>query len=219
MKYQKVIKYINGNENLKLFFNYYMINSDSVSSPFYNFDYTIEVMFHICTIYEKSQEDGYEFNLDEQALYILLTSALFLNFYTNVYQDDITCKHISSCIMESSINRLLEEDDIKEKLVDIISENIKACVYPYMVKDEDLNLYQRILRESCLLVFINNDLQKLINLKKVQGYNNWINFLADHIQFILKEAKEVKLSYSIEYVKNNIEGCLKVLNDFYKTIN
>ena len=217
MRYQKVIKYIEGNENLKLFFNYYLTNSDSISSPFYNFDYIVDVMFHICSIYEKSQQDGYEFKLDEQALYVLLLSAIFVNFYVNYDQSDITCKHISTCIMESAVNNLLE-DDIKEQLIDIVSENIKACVYPYIVKDEDLNLYQRIIRESCLLVFINNDLQRLISLRKASSYTNWVDFLSNHIQFILNEAKELKLNYSKEYIDDNMENCLKCINDFYKLI-
>ena len=217
MRYQKIIKYIEGNENLKLFFNYYLTNSDSISSSFYNFNYTIEIMFHICSIYEKSKDETYKFHIDEQGLYILLLSALFMNFYTNYSQSDITCKHISTSIMESAVNKLLE-DDIKEQLINIVSDNIKACVYPYIVKDEDLNLYQRILRESCLLVLINNDLQKLIDLKKVYGYNNWVDFLSDHIQFMLNETKELKLDYSKEYINNNMENCLKCINDFYNLI-
>jgi hypothetical protein len=52
----------------------------------------------------------------------------------------------------------------------------------------------------------------------VRGIKSWVDFLSSHISFILKESKNVKLDYSKQYVKDNIESCLKNINDFYKII-
>lgn len=216
MRFQKVYRYIKGNDNLYNFFKYYLSYSNSITSLYYNFDYMIEVMYHICNIYEKSQEDGYEFKLDEQGLYILLLSALFMNFNTNEFNVDYDCKQYSINSMEYIVNLLLEEDDIKKRIIKIVKNNILACIYPYVIEDEGIDLYQRILRECAFLVFISDNLQKLINYKKIRGIKRWDDFLTEYIQFLLSESKNVKLNYSKEYVKDNIERCLQSINDFYK---
>ena len=217
MMFQNVYKYIEGNFNLYNFFWYYIKYSNSISSPFYNLGYTIELMNHICRIYEKSQEPGYEFKLDEQGLYILLLSAIFLNFNADEFNDDYSVKLYSIDTMERIVNQMLE-DDIKKSIIDIVKDNIQACIYPYTMNDEYINLYQRIMRECCFLMFVTDDLQKLISYKKVQGIKSWVDFLSSHLQFLLKESKNVKLEYSRQYVKDNIDSCLKNLNDFYKII-
>lgn len=217
MKFQKVYKYIKGNLNLYNFFWYYLNYSEAITSPYYNLDYTIEVMNHICTIYEKSQKEGYEFKLDEQALYILLLSAIFANFNANEFNVDYTCKEYSISTMEFIVNQMLE-DDVKESIIKIVKNNILACIYPYIFEDEYIDLYQRILRECMFLPHISNDLQKLINYKKVSGIKRWDDFLSNHLKMILKESKGFKLEYTKEYAKDNMESCLQNINDFYKLV-
>lgn len=214
--FQKVYKYIEGNLNLYNFFWYYLNYSDAIVSPYYNFNYTIEVMYHICCIYERSQEEGYEFKLDEQGLYILLLSAMFMNFNANEFNLDYD-KTYSINTMEFIVNQMLE-DDIKKSIIDIVKNNILATVYPYMFNDEYIDLYQRIIRECSFLPFITSDLQKLINYKKIRGAKPWNNFLSSHLQFLLKESKNLKLEYTKQYIKDNMENCLKSINDFYKII-
>lgn len=217
MKFQKVYSYIKGNINLYNFFWYYITYSNGISSPFYNLNYTIELMYHICCIYEKSQQEDYEFKLDDQGLYILLLTAIFMNFNTDDFNDDYSIKLYSIDTMERIVSQMLE-DDIKKSIIDIVKNNIHACIYPYTIDDEYIDLYQRIMRECSFLIFVSNDLQKLINYKKVRGIKSWVDFLSSHISFILKESKNVKLDYSKQYVKDNIESCLKNINDFYKII-
>lgn len=214
----KVLKYINANPNLKMFFRYYVDNSDSLFSKYYNFNFTVSVMQHICQVYEDSHKPGYSFTLDEQALYILLLSAIFMNFYSpDLCNDDIEAKAKSIYRMSSALRSMLN-DDLTESIIKIVTDNIKAVVYPYQIADEELNLYQRILRECSFLTLLTNFsvqgmlgfIQSVDDLKNTQFTPSSIsNFL----RYVFNGVKSIKLNYVKDIVMQLMDKDDTILNE------
>jgi len=216
----RVLKYINANPNLKMFFCYYLNNSEALLSHCFNLTYTLSLMDNICEIYELSQKPDYEFNLDETALYILLLSSIFMNFCID--PDDITAKAKSIYEMQKAVDDLLL-DDIKNRIKEIVKDNITATVYPYCIEDADLNLYQRILREcSCLSLLETFSIQSMVGYGK--AYNeDWISGVSVYLKYIVTSVlqnKDIKLNYVKtkinEYAKS--EDILNEMNQFCNLI-
>ena len=48
--YNKVFNFINGNDNLKRIFSFYINNCITLSNPYHNANHTLSMMYHICCI-------------------------------------------------------------------------------------------------------------------------------------------------------------------------
>ena len=60
--------------------------------------------------------------------------------------------------MEDYFTREFPNDiDTVERIKEIVHDNIIATCYPYIIEDDKLNLYQRILRECDILVSFSSD--------------------------------------------------------------
>lgn len=217
----KVLEYINANPNLKMFFRYYVDNSDSLFSKYYNFNFTVSVMHHICQIYEESHKPGYSFVLDEQALYILLLSVIFMNFYSiDSCNDDIEAK-AKSIYKMSSVLRSMLNDDLTESIISIVTDNIKAVVYPYQIADEDLNLYQRILRECSFLTLLTNfSIQSMLGFiqstDELKNTQYTPSSISSFLRYIFNGVKVIKLNYVKDMVMQLMDKDDKILNEINK---
>lgn len=219
----KVLTYINANEDLKKLFTYYINNCISLTNPYHNINHTFAMMYHICCIYEESQTDNYEFKLDNEDLYILLMSAIFHDFNHSAGKyDDITNINIAKDVMKNYIRtEFINDDESCNHLIKIIGDNIDATCYPYMINDDDLNLYQRILRECDILVSFSSDYftQCACGLKDEMRIHDWNKFLAEHIKFLLETWKNMKLSYSKKIIEENKVSLLEEVELLFNITN
>lgn len=138
----KVLSYIRANENLSNIFTFYINNCITLTNPYHNLNHTLAMMYHICCIYEESQNEKYEFHLDDQGLYILLVSAIFhdYNHSAGIYDDMI---NVTTAInsMEDYFNRNFDSDrETADKVKEIVGNNILATCYPYIIEDSELDL-------------------------------------------------------------------------------
>ena len=180
------------------------------------------MMYHICCIYEESQTDNYEFKLDNEGLYILLMSAIFHDFNHSAGKyDDITNINIAKDVMKNYIRTEFINDESCNHLIKIIGDNIDATCYPYMINDDDLNLYQRILRECDILVSFSSDYftQCACGLKDEMRIHDWNKFLAEHIKFLLETWKNMKLSYSKKIIEENKVSLLEEVELLFNITN
>lgn len=221
--YNKVFNYINGNDKLKKIFSFYINNCITLSNPYHNANHTLSMMYHICCIYEESQKDDYEFKLDLQGLYILLISAIFHDFNHSAgrFTDDINVSNACK-IMEDYFTREFPNDiDTVERIKEIVHDNIIATCYPYVIEDDKLNLYQRILRECDILVSFSSDYftQCAIGLKDELRINDWKLFLGNHIKFLMDSWKNMKLSYSLKLINEHQESLFNQIENILSIIS
>ena len=114
-----------------------------------------------------------------------------------------------------------ENPDRLNRLKDICSNTILATCYPYVIEDEDLDLYQRIIRECDILVALADDFftQTLIGLKTEMLVKDWKEFLANETKFLLSSWNELKLDYSKDLVKEHSESVLSIINELAEIFN
>lgn len=223
IQHEKVLNYINANDNLKKIFTYYLNNCITLNNPYHNANHTLAMMYHICNIYEISQQEDYQFHLDSQSLYILLVSAIFhdYNHSAGLFTDNVNVAN-SINNMKQCLNTLFPNDnETVNKLIEIISDNIWATCYPYIIEDKDLNLYQRILRECDIIVCFSNDFltQVLLGLKRELNISDWKSLLAKESKFLLESFKDLKLDYSKEIVDNNYESLFSMIDLLLKIMD
>lgn len=219
----KVLTYINANEDLKKLFTYYINNCISLTNPYHNANHIFAMMYHICCIYEKSQNDNYEFKLDNEGLYILLISAIFHDFNHSAGRyDDNTNVNIAIDVMKNYIDKEYINDITSgNKMKEIIEDNINATCYPYTIEDKDLNLYQRILRECDILVSFSSDYftQCACGLKDEMRIQDWNKFFGEHIKFLMESWKDMKLSYSKKIIEENKVSLLEEVELLFNIMN
>lgn len=173
------------------------------------------MMYHIICIYNESQnkEDEYGFRLNEQDLYILMTSALFHDYN---HSAGVKADSINVANAKDGLNRCLREflvaDKTTDELIQICENNIDATEYPYIIADEDLNLYQRILRECDILVALYDDYFTHIVLglyHEMKPQTKLIDFIGTNMQFLNDSFKNFKLVYSIDKWNEETDNFLK----------
>ena len=214
----KVLKYVRANENLSHLFEYYLNTCITQTNPYHNTNHTMAMMYHICCIYEESNRGKYEFVIDEQGLYILLVCAIFhdYNHSAGKFNDNTNVSTaIDAMKLYFNNNFQAENPDRLNRLKDICSNTILATCYPYVIEDEDLDLYQRIIRECDILVAFADDFftQTLIGLKTEMLVKDWKEFLANETKFLLSSWNELKLDYSKDLVKEHSESILSIINE------
>ena len=213
--HSKVLKYVRANENLSHLFEYYLNTCITQTNPYHNTNHTMAMMYHICCIYEESNRGKYEFVIDEQGLYEYNHSAGKFNDNTNV------STAIDAMKLYFNNNFQAENPDRLNRLKDICSNTILATCYPYVIEDEDLDLYQRIIRECDILVAFADDFftQTLIGLKTEMCVKDWKEFLANETKFLLTSWNELKLDYSKDLVKEHSESILSIINELAEIFN
>ena len=206
---------IASNRDLKNYYKWYLTYCNSLCVPYHNLNHTLGMMYHILCIYNESQkkEHEYGFRLTEQDLYILMTSALFhdYNHSAGVHPDSVNV-----ATAKAGLNRCLREflvaDETTESLIKICEQNIDATQFPYVIKDEDLNLYQRILRECDLLVSLYDDYftHAVMGLYyEMKPQTELIDFVASNMQFLNDSFKNFKLVYSIDIWNQETDNFLQ----------
>ena len=214
----KVLKYIRANENLSHLFEYYLNTCITQSNPYHNTNHTMAMMYHICCIYEESNRGKYEFVIDEQGLYILLVCAIFHDYNHSAGKfDDNTNVDTAIKAMKTYFDDNFTEENPQrlEKLKSICENTIWATCYPYIIKDDELDLYMRIIRECDILVAFSDDFltQTLIGLKTEMNIKSWEEFLVHYTKFLISSWSELKLDYSKELVKEHSESVINIINE------
>lgn len=214
----KVLKYVRANENLSHLFAYYLNTCITQSNPFHNTNHTMAMMYHICCIYEESNRGKYEFVIDEQGLYILLVCAIFHDYNHSAGKfDDNTNVDTAIKAMKTYFDDNFTEENPQrlEKLKSICENTIWATCYPYIIKDDELDLYMRIIRECDILVAFSDDFltQTLIGLKTEMNIKSWEEFLVHETKFLISSWSELKLDYSKELVKEHSESVINIINE------
>lgn len=214
----KVLKYVRANENLSHLFAYYLNTCITQSNPFHNTNHTMAMMYHICCIYEESNRGKYEFVIDEQGLYILLVCAIFHDYNHSAGKfDDNTNVDTAIKAMKTYFDDNFTEENPQrlEKLKSICENTIWATCYPYIIKDDELDLYMRIIRECDILVAFSDDFltQTLIGLKTEMNIKSWKEFLVHETKFLISSWSELKLDYSKELVKEHSESVINIINE------
>ena len=124
--------------------------------------------------------------------------------------------------MEDYFTREFPNDiDTVERIKEIVHDNIIATCYPYIIEDDKLNLYQRILRECDILVSFSSDYftQCAIGLKDELRINDWKLFLGNHIKFLMDSWKDMKLSYSLKLINEHQESLFNQIENILSIIN
>lgn len=214
----KVLKYVRANENLSHLFAYYLNTCITQSNPFHNTNHTMAMMYHICCIYEESNRGKYEFVIDEQGLYILLVCAIFhdYNHSAGKFNDNTNVDTAIKAMKTYFDDNFTEENPQRlEKLKSICENTIWATCYPYIIKDDELDLYMRIIRECDILVAFSDDFltQTLIGLKTEMNIKSWEEFLVHETKFLISSWSELKLDYSKELVKEHSESVINIINE------
>ena len=176
------------------------------------------MMYHICCIYEESNRGKYEFVIDEQGLYILLVCAIFHDYNHSAGKfDDNTNVDTAIKAMKTYFDDNFTEENPQrlEKLKSICENTIWATCYPYIIKDDELDLYMRIIRECDILVAFSDDFltQTLIGLKTEMNIKSWEEFLVHETKFLISSWSELKLDYSKELVKEHSESVINIINE------
>ncbi len=216
--HEKVLKYIRANENLTHLFSYYLNTCITQANPYHNTNHTLAMMYHICCIYEESNNGKYEYVLDKQALYILLVCAIFHDYNHSAGKfDDNTNVDTAIKAMKTYFDDNFTEENPQrlEKLKSICENTIWATCYPYIIKDDELDLYMRIIRECDILVAFSDDFltQYLIGLKTEMNIKSWEEFLVHVTKFLISSWSELKLDYSKELVKEHSESVINIINE------
>lgn len=212
----KVYSIINSNSNLKNFYNWYISHCVSMTLPYHNIRHTLGVMYHIISIYEYSHTNGdCGFVLEDKDLYILLTSALFhdYNHSGGRFNDDINVYNAKNGLREC-LYTYLEDDEQTRIVVEECEKVIDATQYPYIISDNDLNLYQLIIRECDILVCLYDDYytHRVFGLmEEMKTGDNHKMFLAKEAKFIFDSVKKFRLTYSIDVWKENSTEFMNLL--------
>lgn len=145
-----------------------------------------------------------------------MLSALFhdYNHSAGLYDDVINVEHATSVVSKVIMDAFPNDVETSSKLKDIVVNTIWATCYPYTIPDEDLDLYQRIIRECDLLGYFSNDFfsQCIIGLKTEMHEHNWPLYLGKFAKFILDNLKNMKLTYTCNIIKTH-------KNELFSTIN
>lgn len=122
--------------------------SSSNFLPYHNF-------YHTMCMVENCEEIASSLGLTDFEKRALSIAAIFHDF--NHSGGKLKDKENVNNAINAFLSMSLEDQDIN----DLVAEIIKATEYPYVIADEDLNLYQQIIRDADLMqTFEKNYLQQ-----------------------------------------------------------
>jgi len=213
-----VHSFINANENLMRFYNWWLDNSLSISHPYHNLRHTLGMMYHVIRIYRDSknrQMPEYPDGMNEFDLYILLTSTMFHDFNHSAgrFSDAINIMHAKDGL-RTCLETFLPEGHERTEIYRLCSKNIDATQYPYVIDDSELDVQQRIMRECDILVYLYDDFftQCMMGLMQEMRKTDKSEFLVADLKFILECVKKFKLSYSMKTWTDNQDSFLTEVN-------
>lgn len=167
--------------------NYCINNSKSLYSPYHNLNHNI-VVTNFCYYIGKSEK------INKQEMQELLIAAIFhdFNHTAGEEKDDSNVRYA-----KDGVKKFVESSDIKINLNNV-NKIIDATEFPYKLKEEDLNIQQKIIRDADMCqLFDSNRLQsnylglqketKATFKKQLEGQEGFFKVL----KFRTKFAKEV----------------------------
>lgn len=217
-----VFDIINSNQMLKEMFKWYINHNASLSLPYHNLNHTLGMMQLIIDLSVKSRKDSsYGFVINDEGMFILLTSALFHDYnHSGSRFDDSINIELAKIGLKSCLDSILIDETQKMKLINVCSAIIDATEYPYTIEDSDLTLYQRIIRECDILVVMFDDFitQCQFGLFEEMRLKNPMISLSKYTKFLLDSFAEMKLKFSMDLFNEHKDKFLKQIESFYQLL-
>lgn len=219
---ETVHQYICGNPNLKAFYQYYLGNCLTLSVPYHNMRHTLGMIYHIIRIYEQGRGGLSDVRLSDDDLYILITSALFhdYNHSAGRFSDQVNVRNAKEGLT-ACLKSILPESEIREEIILTCKKNIDATQYPYIISDDQLDIQQRIMRETDIIVCLYDDFitQSFMGLAAEMHQTNLMDFTVEYLRFLMDSLKVLKLTYSLETWKQEQKRFLAEIDAFAKTLS
>lgn len=138
--------------SLKLGFKFIVRNSTSNYAGYHNFTHMLNVTKH-CYLNLK-----YSDMLGDENVENLLLTALFhdVNHSMGKFKDDVNIIYTKEAISLFFFNEL--PSDVRNSLnYEFILETLNATQFPYIISNEDLTIYQAMIRDADLMQIIDED--------------------------------------------------------------
>ena len=169
------------NKNFSNAFKYIFFNNKSNNAPYHHLNHMVMVSKWAYIIYLSDLQKRDELKR-EGVFENLIISCLFhdMNHSMGEENDEYNVKQSIE-----SFKKWYSEYEPKGIDKDIVIQTIKATQYPYVIKDEDLNYLQCIIRDADLLVSHDTDwLNNIIfGLKKEMGVDEMEKMIDGNISF------------------------------------
>lgn len=186
--------------DLLYYYNIIKERNPSNNKPYHNL-YHLLCVTEFCYIIGKSE------NLDDTEIRTLMLSGLFHDFGHYSSDDSENIKKSIEFFKEYSKENVVTEKNVLK--------NIKSTQYPYVIPDEDLNISQKIIRDSDLLQWTKDNFieQVVIGLYKEFGVTDkkiavekQRNFMKNYLNFYTNKANEI--------YRDKIDEKLKELDEY-----
>lgn len=177
---------------MEYYFDVLLTKNEGSHNPYHN-------TFHTITVFVNSYKIAKTEKCSYSQIRNVLIAALFHDF------NHSGGKKPDSENIKEAISKFLEYSQESEQTNETIIEIIKSTEYPYIIKESDLNLEQRIIRDADITqMYTDNFLQQVI-----------FGLLVQEQGLTLKEAIETQLKF-MNYIhpltKYGNELCDKYLN-------
>lgn len=224
MNQNKVLTYINANDILRCMFKKYLNYCHTISIPYHNILHTFHMMEHIITLYE-NQDKYTDVKLNTGDLLILMLTAMYhdINHSGGLCNDHVNvttaCTMYNDLLHEAFVDNKWEgefdENNTYPYLAGQASYAILSTEYPYVTEYDDLEQNQKIIRELDFISQLSDTFftHTLCGLKEELRSKSWVDAVTNYTTFTENMIKELKLQYSKEYVKNNINNILNTLTN------
>lgn len=136
-----MIEIINKFDYLKKAFKYIVLNNKSNIAPYHNFN-------HLLTVTSYCYRNAIRENLDKKEMKNLLLAAIFHDFNHSMgkKKDDENIK-----VVKKEIRKFIDSEKIEDVDLNEVDKILDATQYPYVLDNKDLNLSQKIIRDSDLM--------------------------------------------------------------------
>lgn len=215
----KILKYINANDNICLCYKYYVEHCVTLNNPYHNINHTLCVLNTVINIYEDvlNKPENYDFTLTNYDLYVLIVSAIFCDYnhsggMLNVASNIENAKNGVECALSS----VLENNETRYAIIEACKETLEAFDNNYSYNE--LNTRQRIMRESDIMTVFYESVffQNVFGLKNEMSVSDYKVFLTDYIKHTINNWKRLNLNYSNRVLEGEQEKVLGILDGFCK---
>lgn len=198
VKHLEAIEVIDKYDYLQKAFKYILLNSKSNYNPYHNLN-------HLMTVLKYCHQGAIAEGLnDDKEVRELLVAAIFhdANHSGGKKTDDLNIKDSKKIIKE-----FIESEGIDVDL-ESINSILDATEYPYKIEAKDLNISQKIIRDSDLMqVYEYNWIQQNIGGLSQELNMNFIDFLKPQRKFL--EAIEFNTTWGKKLKKDKWKDVMK----------
>lgn len=202
--------------------NYYLKYNNAKTLPYHNMNHMLCMMNvmkdYILEMFNNDDKMLDNADMDQVSIDDCMIAAIFHDFnHSGGKQTDTINIHNALLAFEDYVktsNLINNENYILNK--DAIIDMIKATEYPYVIKDDDLKTYQRIIRECDILAIMHTDIltQTIIGLSIEMCVKDLNVFIDEYYKFIKDSVNEFKSDTAKSFVDmywNDFEDSISIV--------